>query len=262
MTVGPTGSDKSATNPSNYTIVGGSGITITGISPVSNMVFKFSVTSMRDLVAYTVIADGTVESIDGTTIAVALLSDPNADRKSFVGTADLPRLIQVTNPAVGILNVDFSKAMRRDVPLMTVESYTVVGLGVAKPLFITGVSFDESLPSRVVLSYTGGGSIYRMTIFGIYEFYGNPLDPDNNSAVFELLYPTVDELFSGNQVFMDTNLGAIQLTYNTFSKRRIEDLAIIRAQSIGYSSQFALIADSLKDSGINRDDTRLKLFKG
>jgi hypothetical protein len=217
---------------------------------------------MRNGVLYTVVVSSTVESTNGTTIADGLLFDPNADRKSFTGMADLPRLLQVTNPAVGILNIDFSKAMRNDVPLMTIETYQVEGVGVAKPLFITGVSFDSAMPSRVVLSYEGGGSLYSMTVIGVYDTYGNPIDLDSDFAMFELLYPTVDELFSGDRVFMDTNLGAIQLTYNTFSKRRIEDLVIIRAQSIGHKAQFDLIADSLKASGISRDDTRLKLFKG
>ena len=262
MVVGPFGSTESAVNPYNYTILGGNGLTITGISIVSTSVFLFTVVGMRHGVTYTVVAAGTVKSAGGETIAQALLIDPLADRKSFVGTADLPRLVQVTNPSVGVLNVEFSKSMLQNVPLKTIETYQVEGLGIAKPLFITGVTVSQETPSRVTLSYTGGGSLYRMTVTGVHGALLNPIDLDHNSAVFELLYPTIDELFSGDQVYMDTNLGAIQLTYNTLSRRRIEDLVIVRARSIGNNAQFQLVVDSLKDAGINRDDTRLKLFKG
>lgn len=263
MTIG-TG-PASAADPDNYTITGSTGpLEIVSITALNNNIFDVYVTEMRDGTDYTIIADGTVASISGTvTVADSIIANPDADRASFVGIADLPKLLEVTQVSAGVLNVDFSEAMQIDAALEAIETYQVTALS-GSPLFITGVTTSTTLPTRVVLTYEGGSSagVYRMTVTGVGDLVGNLIDPTYNSVVFKLALAIEDELFTGEQYYFDTDLGAISLKLNTISTRKIEDLVILRAQSVGYAAQFQLISNSLKYAGVNRDDQKLNLFKG
>lgn len=186
-----------------------------------------------------------------------------------------PSLISVANPASGVLHVDFSEPMLADEALVDIESYTVDPIGSSRPITITQVITTRGIPSRVILYFTGGGSPYQMTVLGPSSTSGAKIAPPTNTALFDITRPgssgggggsgdgpAVDEIFSGDQLYFDTTLGGIKLGYTELSSRRIEDLVILRAQSIGFEEQIKSISKALKDSGAERDETKLKLFKG
>lgn len=256
----------SAADPDNYTITGGSfPLEIRTIVTVNTNVYDFVVGEMQDGAAYTVVGAGTITSLSGTIkLADSIIADPTADRADFMGVGDLPRLLEAEQVSAGVLNAEFSEPLNDNSVLRALETYQVTALGGASPLFITGVAFSEDLPTRVVLLYEGGsvGDVYRLTVKGLEDLVGNPIDQNNNSVLFKLAEGIVDELFTGEKYYFDTDLGAIALTFNTMTSRNIEDLAILRAKSIGHSAQFQLISESLKNSSVNRDDTKLNLFKG
>lgn len=187
--------------------------------------------------------------------------DVPRDRVDFVGIGVHPVLVDVQNPSRGVLVATFSEPMLRDKSLERISSYSMEPQGDAAPLFITGVTIDDNQPTIVTLSFVGGGSTYLFSAVGIMDPAGNYIGTPNSMMV-NIEFPTVDELFTGENLFFDTDMGSISLGFNELSARRVEDLAILRTQNEGNARQFSLIADGLERSGIDRDDVKLKFFKG
>jgi hypothetical protein len=255
--------DDDATNPSNYLFTGGFRIiSARNVEVVSADTFDVTVDEMTDGAAYNVaISTSLIDEGLSKTVGESLVDDPDADNADFTGLGEPPRLISVTNPAAGILHVDFSEAMNIDNRLLSPGSYAITPVGEAKPILVNSVTASASLPTRTVIGFQGGGSPYTMTITGPIDEAGNPISL-NNSVLFNVGKPGVDELFEGEQLYFETDLGAIKFGFTELTQRRIEDLVFLRSQSIGYEEQFKTISESLKEAGINRDDTKLNLFKG
>lgn len=243
--VDPTG-ENDALNTSNYTISGGfRQLSVLQATTVSSSAVDLTV----------------LEMTDGATYSLDILFSPVApETPTFTGLGIHPRPVSVVNNTAGILEVYFSEQMLNDTSLSRPSSYTVTPQGDAAPVFVTGVTIDKTDLSKVVLSFTGGGSSYVLSIPGLMDPAGNYCSPYN--ILFEIGNPAVDELSLEQKLYLDTNLGAMALGISELSSRRIEDLAILRAKNTGHSQQFSLIAGELDRSGINRDDRKLKLFKG
>lgn len=255
--------DNDALNPTNYFISGGfRQLYVSSVFKVTSKVFNLLVPEMTNKANYKVEVDGSVEDDAGDfTMAESAAFDPTYDEANFEGVGDLPKFLTISNPSPGILHLGFSEELFEDKPLIRVTSYVVEPLSNAKPLFITGAEAGSN-SSNVILNFIGGGSVYRMTVNGLIDPAGNYIDPNYNSLLFTVLYPGVDELFDTTNYIFDTNLGAVTMSLNTLSKRNIEDLVVQRTRNIGHDEQFKLISEALEDAGINRDDQRLKLFKG
>jgi hypothetical protein len=251
-----------ALNPSNYTFTGGfRTIEAKSVTAVSATTYDVTVDEMTNAASYLCVVSRNLSDTVGATIQDALdAGNTTADRSNFTGLGERPRITNVTNPSPGILLVEFSEIMLSDESLNSVSSYLVTGTGTAKALHVTSVTPSSREPTSVSLAFIGGGSLYSMSAFGLMDPAGNLVEP-TSTFLFEVGSPSEDELLTGDQLFFETDLGAIQLQFNEFSARRIEDLMILRASSIGHEEQFRQIATALKDSGINRDETKLKLFK-
>jgi hypothetical protein len=180
------------------------------------------------------------------------------DRRDYIGIGVPPFMISITNPRSGILIVEFVEEMENDVALNSATSYEAIPIGDSPPIHFTNATRLTGV--TVQLSFVGGGSPYILTITGLMDIAGNYADP--RSLPFELEWPSVDELATGDRIFFDTDLGSVELLVHSLSRRRIEDLTIQRAKNLGTSAQLSLISKALKDSGINYDEQKLKLFKG
>lgn len=245
-----------ALNANNYTISGGfRTLRVQQVTAVTTAILDLTVMEMTDGAAYTVAAADTVENSGGTKTV-----DPTANEAAFTGIGTRPRVVTVENPSPGVLEIFFSKTMLNSEAISRKTSYTVTATGEGKPVFIKSVSFDKD--KTVTVLFTGGGSVYTLTALGLQDPAGNYLDSSFASYVFDLVNPGVDELFAGDNYQFETNLGAVTLSVNTLSQRNIEDLVLQRARNAGHNEQFRLISEALEDAGINRDETRLKLFKG
>lgn len=182
----------------------------------------------------------------------------NASTKGFTGIGIRPFITNVENPDYGILRVTFSEEMENDRSLTAISSYTVAPIGSSSVVHVTNVLRLNG--TQVQLSFTGGGSAYFASATGLIDIAGNYIIPDQYA--FDISLPGIDELLTGDKIFVETDLGAVALTVSSLSQRRIEDLAIQRARNLGHSAQLSLISGALRDSGINRDEQKLKLFKG
>lgn len=169
-----------------------------------------------------------------------------------------PFISGVSNSYYGILEITFSEEMENDNSLISVSSYSISPVGNGNVVHVTDVIRLSG--TQVQLSFTGGGGSYTVMATGVSDVAGNYILP--SGYAFNMGLPGIDELATGDKIFVETDLGAIALTVSSLSKRRIEDLAIQRAKNLGHSAQISLISDALKDAGINRDEQRLKLFKG
>lgn len=243
--VDPTG-ENDALNPSNYTIGGGfRQLTVLNVSTVNSTTVDLTV----------------LEMTDGASYSLDILFDPIApELLSFTGFGTHPIVTGVTNDTPGVLEIRFSESMLNDTSLNRASSYLIEPQGDAKLMFPTGVAVDKSDTTKVTLSFIGGGSAYILTAPGLMDVAGNYLVQDG--FLFEIVNPTVDELEPTQKLYLDTDMGTMALGVSELSQRRVEDLAILRAKNEGHLRQFSLIADELERSGIDRDDRKLKLFKG
>lgn len=180
------------------------------------------------------------------------------DRKSFVGIGIHPYMTAIDNTTHGVLDVTFSEEMENDRSFNSISSYRITPLQNTSAVHVIDV--ERLSGTQVRLSFTGGGSPYLLTIIGLLDVAGNYADP--NSLAFQLDFPGIDELLTGDKVFVDTDLGAIELTVSNLSRRRIDDLVVQRTRNLGHSAQVSLISGALRDAGVNRDEQKLKLFKG
>jgi hypothetical protein len=243
-----------ATNPGNYQFTGGYRvINAKSVSVVAANIFDVTVDEMQNLASYNLEASSLLVDDSGTPIA--------GTTASFSGFGELPKLISATNVSKGVIHADFSEAMATGRGLATAANYTISPVGNSKPVIVESINISKSIPTRAELRILGGGSPYLLTVTGVYDEAGNPIDPTRNSILFDISNPKGDELFEGEKVYFDTDLGVIELGYSELTSRHIEDLAILRAQSIAQETQFDLISDSIEESGVDRDDTRLNLFK-
>lgn len=248
-----------ALNPLNYTIVGGiRELRVTAVVEVSATEFDLTVQEMQDGTTYIVVVDTDVAD-DGVATTIADSSSVvNYDRASYIGLGVPPRLESVTVNQDRTLTVAFNEAMLRNAPLERQSTYVIEPIGNALPVFLTGVTVNGQEPETVTLSYKGGGSVYRITVNGVQDLAGNYIDPGFNSLLFELVAPE-DEV---ERYFFETNLGAIHLEVESLSRREIENLVLRRTKNAGHEEQLRLVSEALRNAGISRDDTRLKIFKG
>ncbi len=253
-----------ASNPSNYVFSGGPrNILPHAVTVVDDLTFDVDVDEMRNGDQYVVsVPLSFTDSGLVHTVGEAMASDPEADRASFTGLGDPPRLVAVTNPAKGILHVDFSEEMLADERLLSPSSYSISPVGSSSPITIEAVEYDELYPSRVSIRFRGGNSPYSLTAFGMTDLAGNEISPPSGTQLFNVSNPGDDELYSGRQVYFDTTLGSVNMGHAILTKRRIEDLAIMRANGVGIQEQFRIIAKALSEAGVDRNERRLPFFKG
>lgn len=251
-----------ALNPSNYLIEGGPrSLPVTRVDAVDSRTFDLSIPEMKNGSEYVLnVAHNVADAAGSHTVGDTAASDPSADHKDFTGLGDLPKVVSVTNPSPGILHIDFSEAMAKDARLLSPGSYAISPVASSHALMVESVSYDDSYPSRVSLKFRGGNSPYGIYVTGPTDLAGNPITV--NSYLFDVTKPATDELYSGESKVFDTTLGAVKLSYSTLTERNIEDLAILRAASVGHQEQFDIISQALQEAGIDRDSRRLKFFKG
>lgn len=263
MKAGDLTSTDGALNPHSYSIAGGfRAIKALSVSAFSASEYDLTVEEMTDGASYVCQVSSALISLSGaTSISDALITDPNADKASFTGFGEHPRVVAVTNPSAGVIQVDFSEPMNQDIRLSSPGSYTIAPAGPHPPVVIDSVGISRANPSRVTILFRGGGSPYSMTVSGPIDTAGNSVQAPTNTTLFNITKPKIDELYSGDQVFFDTDVGAIQVGYTELSERRVEDLVILRAQSVGFEQQFKAISETLKYAGVSRDETKLKLFE-
>lgn len=178
----------------------------------------------------------------------------------YTGLGIHPFVTSIENPSAGVLEVQFNEIMLNDISLGRPSSYIITPQGDASSVFITDVVVDRNDTSKVTLSFVGGGSYYILSTPGLMDPAGNYCFPYD--FLFEITNPTIDELEASQKLFLDTDMGPMVLGFSELTKRRVEDLAILRAKNEGHLRQFSLISDELERSGIDRDDRKLKLFKG
>ncbi len=241
----PTGEDD-ALNPDNYTVSGGfRQLTVLNVSTVNSTTVDLTV----------------LEMTDGASYSLDILFDPIApELLSFAGLGVHPKVVSVTNETAGVLEVTFSEVMLNDTSFGRASSYIITPQGNAASIFVTGVVVNPDDTTGVTLSFVGGGSSYILSTPGLMDPAGNYCDPSD--FLFQISNPTFDELEPTQKLYLDTDMGAMALGVSELSQRRVEDLAILRAKNEGHLRQFSLIADELERSGIDRDDRKLKLFKG
>lgn len=178
----------------------------------------------------------------------------------FTGIGVHPFVTEVQNPTAGVLEVTFSEVMLNDTSFGRPSSYIITPQGSAAAIFVTGVVVNPNDTTGVTLSFVGGGSTYILSTPGLMDPAGNYCNPPD--FLFKITNPTFDELEPTQKLYLDTDMGTMALGVSELSQRRVEDLAILRAKNEGHLRQFSLIADELERSGIDRDDRKLKLFKG
>lgn len=200
----------------------------------------------------------TVEMTDGAIYTLTQTTLLAQSSHTFTGVGTHPFITNIENSDYGILNITFSEEMENDKSFTSISSFSISPVNNNNMVHVTDVQRISG--TQVQLQFIGGGSPYILTVTGLMDIAGNYTDP--NSYAFQMDFPGVDELLTGDKIFVDTDLGAISLTVSSLSKRRIEDLVIQRAKNLGHSAQISLISGALKDSGINRDEQKLKLFKG
>ena len=253
---------KSALNEDNYTITGPDGnLTITTIRAVSSTIFEATVSGMVSETNYTLTASEYIANATGTTNladTIAVLGYGNTAQ--FVGFGVYPYVTSVINTVDGVLDVGFNEAMTINFAFRNVNSYTVSPLVNAPHVYLQSVVVDEETPSRVGLTFLGGGEgQYALVVHGLTNTSGLYI-------VSRLYYFTIrkyvkDELVTTTDYYFETNLGAVRLSMGTHTSRKIEDLAILKAQDAGYEYQFQNIAKALDKAGVKDDDRTLKLFK-
>jgi hypothetical protein len=252
------------TNPLNYHIKSGvSVLTVLGVNIFSETVFDLGVTGMLNGAEYLLTVDERVETDDGRPFLEELAFNPNANKATFTGLALVPQIVRITNPADGFLKIVFNKTMTLNDAIERASNYQLEPVERGKRAATTiRIVIAEETPNELLLQFEGGagGSYYLTATGGIIDLYGNELDP--GPYLFDIVNPGVDELFVDNRYFIDTVFGTIQFMVNPLSTRRIDDLTFLRTMDKGYERQFQNIYNSLQRSGINRDETRLKIFKG
>lgn len=243
--VDPT-ADDDALNPNNYTLTGG----FRQLEVLRASTFNITTVDLTVL-----------EMTDGALYELDILFSPVAPATpEFTGIGVHPRPVSVLNPSAGVLEVYFSEQLLNDSSLGRISSYIIEPQGDAKLLMITGVVVDKNDTSKAVLAFRGGGSTYILSTPGLMDPAGNYCSPP--SILFEIGNPEIDELDAVERLFFETDMGPMVLGISELTQRRVEDLAILRAKNEGHLRQFSLIADELDRSGIDRDDRKLKLFKG
>lgn len=257
---------KSALDPDNYTITSDpagpdpDGITITDIRQISATIFEMTVTGMVSEVNYTLTAAQTIANVSGTTTlgeTVAAIGYGNT--ALFVGFGIHPYIISVTNPSNGLLKVIFNEAMDVNFAFRNTSSYNVSPVVNSPHLYIQSVTVNEATPDTVWLNFIGGGGQYALVAHGLKNLSGIYIS--TRPYYFHITKYVEDELLNTLDYFFETNLGAIRLSMGTLTARKVEDLAILRAQDTGFEAQFQNIAKALEKAGITEDDRKLKLFK-
>lgn len=240
--------EDDALNPKNYSIEGGfRKLEVLNVSSVDSSTVDLTVLEMTDGATYTLEISESISAI-------------LAGFYDYTGIGVPPFVIAVENSTAGILEVRFVEAMLNDISFRRPSSYIITPQGDASPIFVTGVVVDPDDTTKVTLSFIGGGSTYILSTPGLMDLAGNYCNPPD--FLFKILFPTVDELDPTQKLYLDTDMGSMALGISELTQRRVEDLAILRARNEGHLRQFSLIADELERSGIDRDDRKLKLFKG
>jgi len=160
------------------------------------------------------------------------------------------RLLQVRNPAPRILIAYYNHPLRQDAALAFVPNWIVepVSTGAA-PLEITEIVVHPNTANMVMLRYVGGGSTYRLINSQIVDSDGNPVDPNHNSALFEIRFG--DEPDATVRLF-NTIYGPIGISQRVRLRRTMDDHVVSRSIALGMDEQFRLRLRNL-DGSAGRD---------
>jgi hypothetical protein len=156
------------------------------------------------------------------------------------------RLLQVRNPEPRILVAYYNRPVLQNASLRFVPNWIIepISAGAAE-LEITEVLSNSNYPSMVTLRYIGGGSTYKLTNTQIFDSAGNPIDPDFNSALFEILFG--DEPDPSVRLF-DTIYGPIGISQRFRLRRTMDDHVVGRSLALGMDEQFRLRMANLDGS--------------
>lgn len=250
-----------ALNPNNYTITGGfRQLYVTNVTKISDSIYDLTVQEMTHGANYLLEVGPDVENATGDmTMGESAAVDETYDEDDFIGIGELPGL-ESLEVGDNTLTLFFTEDMLQNEPMGRVSSYVIEPQGDALPIIVEGVTLSVAYKYRAVLSVSGGSEgLYKITVNGVMDLAGNYIDPLRNYLYFRYLGEETGDI---ERYFFDTNLGAIHLEVETLPRRDMEDMVYRRALNGGYEEQLKLIARALRNAGISRDDTRLKIFKG
>jgi len=149
-----------------------------------------------------------------------------------------PRLLQVKNPAKGILIAFFNQAMKHNADFLSAANWKVdpVSDG-AIPLSITEVIANSTQPDQAILRYEGGGSTYKLTTFKLVSASGQQIEPGYESALFDILFKQDEK---PKIRLFDTIFGVVGVSQGVISRRTMDDHVAGRAIATGMDEQFRL----------------------
>ena len=160
------------------------------------------------------------------------------------------RMMQVRNPSPNILVAYFNRPLRQDAGLVFTPNWVIAPVSAgAAPLEVFEVIVNSTHTNMATLRYQGGGSLYRITNNQIFDNADAQIDPDFNSAVFEILFG--DEPAPTIRLF-DTIYGPIGITHQVRLRRTMDDHVIGRSIALGMNEQFRLQSNNL-DGSAGRD---------
>lgn len=159
------------------------------------------------------------------------------------------RLLQVRNPMENVLLASFNKALALNGDFYSIGNWKVTPVSDdALPLEIVEVTSNPRQPDIGVLRYTGGGSVYLLTVYSLISSGGEPIDPDYNSSEFDLVFG--DQPTPEVRLF-DSVFGPLGITQQIRTRRTLDDHTADRAIALGLDEQFRLKLQQL-DGTIGR----------
>jgi hypothetical protein len=148
-----------------------------------------------------------------------------------------PRIIDASNTSPGILIIRFNEPMLIDDTFRRTQNFTIEPLGDTPTVEVTGVTTSPSSPDSATLTFTGGGSLYQITVTGVTDAAGNPIDLNHNTYIFDISLP------GGQQEqlihLFDTVFGPIGLAQRKVTRRTVDGLVINRATDVALTKQFS-----------------------
>lgn len=159
------------------------------------------------------------------------------------------RMIQVKNPSPNILVAYFNRPLQQGEALSFPSNWKIDEVSVgAAPLEVVKVMTNANNPDVVTLRYAGGGSTYLLTARTIRDVDGNRIDPNHNSALFEIVFG--DEPAPTIRLF-DTIYGPVGIRHRARLRRTIDDHVVNRSIALGVDAQFRLRLGNLDGSAGN-----------
>lgn len=154
-----------------------------------------------------------------------------------------PQLLSATNSAAGVIDVVFSGAMILDDVFRRIQNFVITPVGNGSRVKVLEVQTDDEVPNAATVLFEGGGSHYTLTVTGVINLAGTPIDADANSVVFELGLPGGDA--EPITRLFDTVFGPLGIIQRPVTRRTVDGLVINRAIDLGVNKQLKQRLDAL-----------------